>query len=223
MTQKTMLQRVRSFLFTAIIGGLVVILPVTLLIWLLRSAVVMIAGFLNPVKSLLQLPEEWAGWLVDLGAFAIAIVFFFLIGVIMQTRVGRLFFKELEERLLAPLPLYTVLRDVVQQITGYGKRTPFRDVVLVDVYSNSTRMLGFVVDDLQEDYLSIFVPTGPNPTNGFIFFCHKSQLTYLDIRPEDAVRTVIGVGMGASSLFKDNPEAFVHAAKQTGKHPDGAA
>ena len=211
-----MLQRARSFLFTAIIGGLVVILPVTLLIWLLRSAVVMIAGFLNPVKSLLQLPEEWAGWLVDLGAFAIAILFFFLIGVIMQTRVGKLFFRELEERILAPLPLYTVLRDVVQQITGYGKRTPFRDVVLADVYSNPTRMLGFVVDELPDDYLSLFVPTGPNPTNGFIFFCHKSQVTYLNVRPEDAVRVVIGVGTGASSLFKDNPEAFVLAAKQNG-------
>ncbi|MEY4134035.1 MAG: hypothetical protein RL386_385 [Bacteroidota bacterium] len=208
MTQKTMLQRVRSFLFTAIIGGLVVILPVTLLIWLLRSAVVMIARFLNPVKSLLQLPEEWAGWLVDLGAFFIAILFFFLIGVIMQTRVGRLFFRELEERLLAPLPLYTVLRDVVQQITGYGKRTPFRDVVLADVYSNPTRMLGFVVDELPDDYLSLFVPTGPNPTNGFIFFCHKSQVTYLNVRPEDAVRVVIGVGTGAAALFRDNPGAF---------------
>ncbi|MFZ4427160.1 MAG: DUF502 domain-containing protein [Saprospiraceae bacterium] len=208
MTQKTMLQRARSFLFTAIIGGLVVILPVTLLIWLLRSAVVLIAGFLNPVKSLLQLPEEWAGWLVDLGAFFIAILFFFLIGVIMQTRVGRLFFRELEERLLAPLPLYTVLRDVVQQITGYGKRTPFRDVVLADVYSNPTRMLGFVVDELPDDYLSLFVPTGPNPTNGFIFFCHKSQVTYLNVRPEDAVRVVIGVGTGAAALFRDNPGAF---------------
>jgi uncharacterized membrane protein len=216
MTQKTMLQRARSFLFTAIIGGLVVILPVTLLIWLLRSAVVLIAGFLNPVKSLLQLPEEWAGWLVDLGAFFIAILFFFLIGVIMQTRVGRLFFRELEERLLAPLPLYTVLRDVVQQITGYGKRTPFRDVVLVDVYSNATRMLGFVVDDLPEDYLSVFVPTGPNPTNGFIYFCHKSQLTFLDIRPEDAVRIVIGVGTGASALFQDNQRAFPQPSRPAG-------
>ena len=216
MAHKTMLQQVRSFLFTAIIGGLVVILPVTLLIWLLRSAVVLIARFLGPIKNLLHLPEEWAGWLVDLGAFAIAILIFFLIGVIMQTRIGKLFFRELEERILAPLPLYTVLRDVVQQITGYGKRTPFRDVVLADVYSNPTRMLGFVVDELPEDYLSIFVPTGPNPTNGFIFFCHKSQVTYLDVRPEDAVRVVIGVGTGASTLFKDNPKAFFNPADQAG-------
>lgn len=206
MAKKTMLQRVRSFLFTAILGGLVVILPVSLLIWLFRIIVRFIASFLDPLKRLIDLPEEWAGWLVDLGAFALTIVFFFVIGLIMQTRMGKIVFNELEERILKPLPLYIVLKEAVQQITGQGKRPPFRDVVLVDVYSNPTRMLGFVVDDLPNGYHSIFVPTGPNPTNGFIFLCHKDQLTPMDVRPEEAISVVIGVGTGASALFVNQSE-----------------
>ncbi len=208
MAHKTLLQRMRAFLITSVMGGLVVVLPVTIFIWLIRTVVRAVARILDPVEHVLSLPEGWAAWVVDLTAFGITLGCFFLIGLVMQTKAGKAFFSELEDRLLEPLPLYSTLRDAVQQMLGQGKRPPFQEVVLVDVYSNKTRMLGFVVDELPDDYLSLFVPTGPNPTNGFVFFCHKDQVTHLKARPEDAVRVVIGVGTGAASLFEGEEALF---------------
>ena len=101
--------------------------------------------------------------------------------------------------------MYGTIKETVQQFTG-AKRMPFSQVVLVDVFSNETRMLGFVTDEHGGDRYTIFVPTGPNPTNGFIFNVSKEQLEFLDIKPDEAMRTIIGVGTGASTLFYKNTQ-----------------
>ena len=73
---------------------------------------------------------------------------------------------------------------------------------MVKVFTSDTLMTGFVTEILNEDLYTVFVPTGPNPTNGFIFHVKKDQLVFVDTKPEDAMRTIIGVGTGSGILFK---------------------
>ena len=120
----------------------------------------------------------------------------------MQTRFGNQLVSYLENRLLTRLPFYTLIRDTVQQLFG-NKETPFKRVVLVNVFNSDTLMTGFITAEM-EDYLTVFVPTGPNPTNGFIFHVRQDQVQSVDIKPEEAMRTIIGVGTGSGILF-NNP------------------
>lgn len=62
-------------------------------------------------------------------------------------------------------------------------------------------MTGFVTDELPNGKLTIFVPTGPNPTNGFIFHVDEDQVEYLDTNTEDAMRSIIGVGVGSADAL----------------------
>ena len=78
---------------------------------------------------------------------------------------------------------------------------PFSEVVEVDIFNNGTRMIGFISDEMSDGRYSVFVPTGPNPTNGFIFLVDKAQLHFVDVAPEEAMRTVVGVGTGAKEHF----------------------
>ena len=73
MAHKTLLQRMRAFLITSVMGGLVVVLPVTIFIWLIRTVVRAVARILDPVEHVLSLPEGWAAWVVDLTAFGITL------------------------------------------------------------------------------------------------------------------------------------------------------
>ena len=107
----------------------------------------------------------------------------------------------IEVNWLEKLPFYKVIRDTVQQFTGQ-KKAPFSEVVLVDVFSNDTRMVGFITEELTETMVTVFVPTGPNPTNGFIFHVNRNQIEYLEVKPEEAMRTIIGVGTGSKVLLK---------------------
>jgi len=137
----------------------------------------------------------------DIMAILIITLVFFIIGLIVQMPRGRAFFRWLEKTYLEKMPLYSIIRETVQQFTG--KTTPFSQVVMADVFGNDTRMLGFITDELDDDMFSIFVPTGPNPTNGFVFHVKRSQLQFLDARAEDAMRSIVAVGTGTRKMMNN--------------------
>ena len=198
-------KRLQRFILNPVIGGVVVILPIALFVALVRVIVNFVSNIISPMRGLINLPEETAIWVIDLISLAMILTGFFFLGLIVRTRFGSNFFKSLEETWLAPLPFYNIIRDTVQQFFG-GKKIPFSQVVLVRVFSSETLMTGFVTDEINEDLFTVFVPTGPNPTNGFIFHVKRDQLTFVDTKPEDAMRTVIGVGTGSTILFNPHLE-----------------
>ncbi|MCB9351588.1 MAG: DUF502 domain-containing protein [Lewinellaceae bacterium] len=196
------LRKLRRFFLTSVIGGMVVVLPITIFFALLRFIVNFTAGILTPLRPLFPFSKDVADWLIDLISFAIVIALFFMIGLAVRTQYGNKAITRFEQRWLMQLPFYPVLRDTVRQFFG-GKKTPFSQVVLCDPYNSGALMTGFITDDeVGHGFITIFVPTGPNPTNGFIFHIPEDKVYLVDTRPEDAMRTIIGVGTGSRVLFE---------------------
>jgi len=198
--QRLLLRRLRRFVLTTVLGGLVVVLPIGLLWFLMRALFRWITDLLAPVEELFFFLPRINALLIDLLSIVVILAAFFFIGLFVRTRLGQRLFALLENSFLAPLPFYKVIRDTVQQFLGQQKM-PFREVVMVDAFGSPTRMLGFVTSR-QSDYITVFVPTGPNPTNGFIFHLKEEQVESLPVKPEEAMRTIIGVGTGSEVLFE---------------------
>lgn len=198
--KKSFGRRLRNFFKTTVIGGMLVVLPITVFAFLINFLFQTITNLLEPIRNLIDIPFIKAEWLINLIALGSVIAAFFVIGLIVQTSFGQKFIRSLEERFLGPLPFYNIIRETIQQFFGKNKM-PFSEVVSVDVYGNDTRMIGFISDVLDKNRFAIFVPTGPNPTNGFIFIVTGDQLEHLNVRPEEAMRTIIGVGTGSSELL----------------------
>ncbi|MDX1943035.1 MAG: DUF502 domain-containing protein [Saprospiraceae bacterium] len=199
--------QMRRFVITTIIGGLVVVLPITIFVALVRLVFNFIASLIAPIGRLLNFSEDVSQTLINLLSFVIVISAFFLIGLIVRTELGSKFFKHLEESFLIQLPLYRVIRDTVRQFIGVDKM-PFSQVVLADVFGDGVWMTGFVTDEHNNGYFTIFVPTAPNPTNGFVFHIHESKIKFLESKTEDAMTSIIGLGIGSKVLF---------SAKEKGK------
>ena len=199
---KAFLNRLRRIFLTSVIGVMVVVLPITIFVALVRFVVNFTAGILSPLVLLFPFSENVALWLIDLLSFAIVVALFFTIGLVVRTQYGNKAINRFEQRWLMQLPFYPVLRDTVRQFFG-GKKTPFSQVVLCDPYNSGALMTGFITDDeVGHGLITIFVPTGPNPTNGFIFHIPEDKVYLVDTRPEDAMRTIIGVGTGSKVLFE---------------------
>lgn len=205
---KVFLRRLNRFFITTVIGGVVIILPLSIFIFLVRVVVGFTANLVRPIMGLLNLTSHTHQWLVDIVSFIIVVTLFFIIGLIVRTELGKQLFHLLEENWLGRLPFYSTLRDTVQQFAGSGK-TPFQQVVLVDPFGSGVLMTGFVAEELTPELYSIFVPTGPNPTNGFIFHVPIEKIMFVKTKAEDAMRTIIGVGTGSSILFQANIEKKV--------------
>lgn len=196
-----MVKQLRDFIVTFILGGLIVILPVVFLwiafSWLFEK----ITGLIQPLTSLvityLPLPET-AG---DIIALTIILFLCFIIGRIIRTGVGKFIHGGLEKLLLRKIPGYTMIKETLVQLLG-REQTPFTKVVLVQLFPRkNVFMTGFITNETKK-LITVFVPTGPNPTSGNMFHLPKEQVHILEgISVEDGLRTIIACGAGSSDLI----------------------
>ncbi len=213
---KILIRRLQKFFTTTVIGGVFVLLPLALLFWIVQFFFRTVTQIVEPITKIFNFPPNIDAWVVDLLAFGLVIALFFFIGLFVRTTFGKRLFTFIEDNWLRRLPIYGTLRDAISSFRGRDK-APFKQVVLVDVFRNETRMTGFITDeDTSVDFVTVFVPTGPNPTNGFIFHVKKEQLEYVNVKPEEAMRTIIGVGVGSGILFeKEKSQIVEQKPKQT--------
>lgn len=193
-----MLSKLKSFLITTLIGGLLIVLPIALLYLLVKFVLTQLTKIIRPIVGLIHIEGIDNVYLLDGLAFLILIAFCFAIGLFVRTRSGKKLYLFFEQNTLAKIPFYNTIRETVQQLfSSRGKS--FSQVVIADVMN--TKMTGFVTHEHSNGLYTIFVPTAPNPTNGYIFHLSKDQLQFLDVKAEDAMRTIIGVGTGSEILF----------------------
>lgn len=197
---KSFIKQIQRFIIASIVGGIVLILPISLVYFSIRFIWLQAQKITRPIKNLIEIDDNVAAWVVDIAALGAILIAFFLLGVFVQTKAGKEFWNYID-RWLDKIPLYSVIRDTISQFFGKSDKMPFSEVVEVDVFNTGTSMIGFLSDQMEDGRYSVFVPTGPNPTNGFIFLVEKNQITLTEIRPEEAMRIVVGVGTGASDLF----------------------
>lgn len=195
-------QRFRKFLRTTLIGGVVALAPLTLIILLFRWVINVIGRSLTPlVDTLLQDPDpnplyKFALYVIT---FTAILIFFFIIGLVVQTRLS-VFMSNAENHYLIKIPGYKLAKETVQQFFGKN-RSFFREVVLVDIFNSGALMTGFITDD-QGEIITVFVPTGPNPTSGNIYHLHQDRVQKTGASVDNGMKSIISCGAGSAELFE---------------------
>ncbi|ACZ10395.1 Uncharacterized conserved protein [Sebaldella termitidis] len=204
------MKRLRNFFITSIIGGLLVILPVALLLWIFSIVVNFVIKYISPVTKLVSMFIIDVRILPVIIAVAIVVLICFCVGLIVKTKVGNWVHNNIEVKLLAKIPGYNMVKGALGQILSTERKTrPFSKVVLFKLYNNDILMTGIVSDDDHEEYVTIFCPTAPNPTSGFIYHVPRERVFPLDEGVENTMRTVLSGGSGSSVLIEEYLEKYV--------------
>jgi uncharacterized membrane protein len=199
--QINIFKRFRKFLRTTLIGGVVALAPLTLIILLFRWMINVIGRILTPlVDTILQNPDPNPYFKLALYVLSVIaiLLLFFIIGLVIRTRLSR-FLNRAEDRYLLKIPGYKLVKETVQQFFGKN-RSFFKEVVLVDIFNSGVLMTGFITDD-QGDIISVFVPTGPNPTSGNIYHLQKERVTKTSASVDVGMKTIISCGAGSAEVF----------------------
>lgn len=199
--QINIFKRIRKFLRTTLIGGVVALAPLTLIILLFRWVINLIGRTLTPlVETIMQDPDPnpYYKFALYVISFTAIVLLFFIIGLVIRTRYSR-FLNRAEDRYLLKIPGYKLAKETVQQFFGKN-RSFFKEVVLVDIFKTGALMTGFITDD-QGDIISVFVPTGPNPTSGLIYHLPKEQVLKTNAPVDLAMKTIISCGAGSTEVF----------------------
>lgn len=188
------------------ITGLLVLVPLTITMWVISSLI----GMMD--QSLLLLPAHWrpkAQLGLDIPGMGavLTLLIIFVTGLIATNFFGKqLIF--LWEALLARVPVVKSIYASVKQVSDTlfsDSGNAFRQAVLVQFPREGCWTIAFitgkpggdVVNHLPGDYVSVFVPTTPNPTGGYFLMMARAEAIDLDMSVDQALKYIISMGVVA--------------------------
>ncbi len=195
--------KLKRFLKTSLLGGVVVILPVAILAavstWIFR----LVTGLIEPLTRFLIKDSQLNEYVAEVLVIALIVVSCFFVGVLVRTRLGEFLYRVIETRILKLAPGYSMIKETVLQIFGNRKDSPFSSVAIAQVFGNDTRVTAFITDTHADGSYTLFVPTGPNPTSGLIYHLDGKYVHPVNIPVQDAMRSIISCGAGSAKLMQD--------------------
>lgn len=200
------------------ITGLLILVPLVITLWVLS----LIIGTMD--QSLLLLPERWQpktlfGFnLPGLGTI-LTLLSIFLVGLLAQNFIGN-YVVAAWEGVLRRIPVVNSIYSGVKQVSDTlfsPNGNAFRKALLVQYPRQGSWTIAFmtgtpggdVKNHLQGDYVSVYVPTTPNPTSGFFLMMPRADVIELDMSIDAALRYIVSMGVVAPE------KAAVPLAKKT--------
>ena len=223
----------------SLVAGMLVLLPLyftyAILVWLF----LLIDGIFNRLAtralvSALNLPLSEDQVIYGLGVITLLIVVF-VTGWLARNYFGNqliAWFNALLDRIPLISMIYKTLRQIAEALFS-DKREAFQKPVLIEYPRPGLFTLAFktqntggaVQQSVGEDCISVFLPSTPNPTTGFLLFVPTSQVREVDLRTEEALKLIISGGVITSdkSSILDAVDASTPPAPPAIHSPDQGA
>lgn len=201
------------------LAGLIIVAPIGLTIWLIWTVVGWVDSWVWPFVPQAYHPEELINRIlgrapgneitVNVRGVGVVVFLFFtiLVGWIGKGLIGRSFLG-IGERLVDRTPVVRSIYNAVKQIaeTVFSQRdTSFDKACLVEYPRRGIWAIAFISTNAKgeidsklgdgEPVVTVFLPTTPNPTSGFLLFLPQSDVKPLDMTVEDAAKLVISAGL----------------------------
>lgn len=192
------MHRFRKYL----IAGLVVWLP----LWATYFIVKFLVDLMDKTLSLLPAqyqPKALFGFDIPGLGLIFTLIILFITGLLVTNFLGNKIVK-IWEKLLSRIPLvhtiYHAVKQVVHALVQPAGKS-FRKVLIVEYPRHGIWSIAFQTSDQftgsphPEDVVTVFIPTTPNPTSGFLTIIPKSDTRELDMAVEEALKMVISLGV----------------------------
>jgi uncharacterized membrane protein len=202
------------------LAGLVVIAPIGLTVWLILTVIGWIDGFVWPF-----VPEYWhpdvvlnrwfgdpeTGRTITVNVRGIGVILFLVftivVGWVAKGLVGRSFLRwgeSLVDRMPVVRSIYNGAKQIAETVFAQSDKSfdkacliehPRKGVYAIAFISTSAK--GEILEKLgaEDDIVTVFMPTTPNPTSGFLLFLPRREVILLDMTVEDAAKLVISAGL----------------------------
>lgn len=202
-------------------AGLAVVLPAVLsiavVLWLFGTVANLTDTLLIFIPAEITHADEGKGpmhWYWSLFALALAALIITLIGSLARVYLGRQIITMVDQALLK-VPLLNKVYGAIKQVNdafATNKNSSFKQVVMVEFPKDGVYSIGFITGDqnqevqskTKEKVVSVFVPTTPNPTTGFLILVPEHKITKLDMEVADGIKFIISLGSVAPE-YKGKP------------------
>ncbi len=190
------MDKFKGFLRKYFITGLFVIIPIWATYYVLSALLGVIDGLLG------DLPKQFLGLKFPGLGIITLIVFVLLVGILSANYIGTHLVRY-SDRLLQKVPLVRGVYSTIKQIMEtFSMKQNFHSVALVEYPRKGCYSVGFVTGEVQGGsvgltgkYMTVFVPTTPNPTAGFLLILPEAEVTPLNMTVEQGMKFIISLGL----------------------------
>ncbi len=219
-TFNQLLGNLRTYFLTGVLVTLPAILTIYAIVWIVGT----VDDFVRPLMPAF-LQDCWPVQCMPGIGLVVVIAVLVAVGALMANVVGK-YMLNLGERVVNKMPIVRTLYGGTKQILSTmvsPQSTSFKKVVMVEFPCKGEWSIGFIAnekksvvhDALGSEHMSVYVPTTPVPTSGYLLFVPPESVRAVDLTVEEGLKMVISVGMVArddtsanartKAPAKDNP------------------
>ena len=196
-----MLTRIRAYLLT----GIVVTAPIAITVWLTWNFIHWVDVQITPLIPAPYNPATYLPFSIPGLGLLIMLIFLTLVGFVAANFFGRTLIH-LGERLVGRMPIvrsiYGTLKQIIETVLQNTSKS-FRQVVLIEYPRRGLWSIAFLTGSargelkrrLGDDWVTVYMPTTPNPTSGYLLIVQRSDMIYLDMSVEEAIKLIISTGV----------------------------
>ncbi len=192
----TFVKKIKGFIKKYFITGLLVIIPAWATFYVLEALLGWIDGILA------DLPASFIGHRIPGLGIVTLILLVIMVGMLSANILGKRLVKY-SENLLQKIPFVRGVYSTVKQVMEtFSVKHNFHGVALVEYPRKECYSVGFITGELQGEsvgrtgrLITVFVPTTPNPTAGFLLILPEAEVQRLDMTVEQGMKFIISVGL----------------------------
>ena len=189
------MRRLAEFVKTALIGGLLVILPIYVSMILIAKAVQGILAAMKPITAVVPASVQFR----EIVAVLVIVAVCFVAGLIVRTGPGLRAKNAFEAAVLERLPGYTLLRGLAGRFTGRGDEPTFAPA-LVDI--EEALVPALIIEKLDDGSFTVLVPSVPTPMAGALYILPPERVHPVDIPFTSALKVFSKWGAGAGEFVR---------------------
>jgi len=207
------------------VTGLLILVPLAITLWVVN----LIIGTMD--QSLLLLPARWRpealiGFYIPGLGTILTLLIIFLTGLATRNFIGNRVVQVWEAAVIR-IPVVKTIYSSVKQVSDTlfsSSGNAFRKALLVEYPRKGCWTIAFltgvpggdVKNHLQGDYVSLYVPTTPNPTSGFFLMVPRADTIELNMTVDAALKYIVSMGVVSPDII-DRNKIIIAAAKAPAK------
>jgi len=192
-----------SFFKSALVNGLVILLPVVLVFLAIKEILSMLVGIATPIADLFPAgtfdnvrETEIIAVLLIVGAAVV-------LGILSKTKAGRVIGHGIEKYTLYKIPMYRMLKSFVGAFLNLESEDSFKPAFLDNGSGDMDPI--YVIEDRGRPRVVVLVPWAPTAFAGSVKLVQRERVHYLDVTLDEFSLSLTHLGTGLSDLLPEVP------------------
>lgn len=182
------------------LGGILFLAPLVVLLIILEKGYGIIQKVTLPLVNHLPRIHVLGVAIQELVGTLILILICFTAGLLARTAGAKKMIHKLENGILSFVPGYSFMKSMNESIMGFESN---QDLKVILVPTDAGWQFAFLIEQIDENNFTVFVPDAPNPWSGSVCFVEKKDIKEVGITQKEALASIRKLGYGTKELLKN--------------------